>query len=202
MAPKQVDRIAAAWEQEEKARASDAAKDDLPRVLLETAKGTIVLELFEDTAANTVANFLWLAENGFYDGVKFTRVVPGFMAQGGDRGARGCGYNIADELKGNPRLHWRSTLSMAHPAQPDSGNCQFLLGYVPSPHLDPVEVQGRWTGYTVFGRIIEGQDAADSLEAGDAIVKASILRKRDHEDKPVMIPIAGQVPWKAPAKKE
>ncbi len=202
---KVVENLAGYWEAEEKARAEDAKKDDLPRVLFETDKGKIVLELFEDTAPNTVSNFIWLVQNGFYDGIKFHRVITGFMAQGGDptgTGAGGCGYNIKDELKGNPRLHWRGTLSMANTGQPSSGNSQFFLCFTPTPHLNPAQGQGRWTGHTVFGRILEGQEVADSLERDDAIVKASILRKRDHEYKPETIPVMGAVPWKPPTKKE
>lgn len=202
--PKKVDELAAEWADEEKARAQDAKKDDNPRVQLMTEKGPIVLELFEDTAPNTVANFVWLAENGFYDGIKFHRIIAGFMAQGGDptgTGTGGCGYDIKDELKENPRRHWRGTLSMANTGAPNSGNSQFFLCYVPNPHLNPAESMGRWRGHTVFGRIIEGQEVADALEKGDAIVKATVLRKRSHEYKPETIPIPGQTPWK-PGKKE
>ncbi|HZU97200.1 MAG TPA: peptidylprolyl isomerase [Planctomycetota bacterium] len=137
----------------------------------------MVLELFEDTAPNTVANIISLSETGYYNGVKFHRIIAGFMAQGGDpqgTGMGGPGYTIKDELKGNPRFHWRGTLSMAH-AGPNTGGSQFFLCFSPTPHLNDK--------HTVFGRIIEGQEVADELERGDEIVKATVLRKRDHEYK-------------------
>jgi cyclophilin family peptidyl-prolyl cis-trans isomerase len=91
---------------------------------------------------------------------------------------------------------------MANTGQPNSGNSQFFLCFTPTPHLNPAQGQGRWTGHTVFGRIIEGQEVADSIERDDAIVKASVMRKRDHEYKPETIPVMGAVPWKPPTKKE
>ncbi|MEZ0228628.1 MAG: peptidylprolyl isomerase, partial [Planctomycetota bacterium] len=189
--PSKLDEMVARWSDEEKARAADAKKDDNPRVQLETDKGTIVLELFEDTAPNTVANFVWLVANGFYDGIKFHRIIPAFMAQGGDptgTGSGGCGYDIKDELKGNTRFHWRGTLSMAKTSAPDSGNSQFFLNYVPTPHLNE--------RHTVFGRVIEGQEVVDVLAIGDAIKKATVLRKRAHDYKPETIPAPGRTPWK------
>jgi peptidyl-prolyl cis-trans isomerase B (cyclophilin B) len=173
----QVDKLVPLWEDEKKFREADAKKDDNPKLQLETEKGKIVLELFEDTAPNTVANIISLSETGYYNGVKFHRIIAGFMAQGGDpqgTGMGGPGYTIKDELKGNPRFHWRGTLSMAH-AGPNTGGSQFFLCYSPTPHLNEK--------HTVFGRIIEGQEVADELERGDEIVKATVLRKRDHEYK-------------------
>jgi peptidyl-prolyl cis-trans isomerase B (cyclophilin B) len=195
--PAQLDGLTQLWADEQKARAEDAKKDDNPRVQLETSRGLIVLELFEDTAPNTVANFISLVESGFYNNIKFHRIIPGFMAQGGDptgTGGGSCGYNIKDELKDNPRFHWRGTLSMANTGAANSGNSQFFLCYGACPHLNAAEAQGRWRGHTVFGRIIEGQEVADVLLRGDAIVKATVLRKRSHDYKPETMVAPQRIP--------
>jgi len=173
-------------------RAAEAEADDLPRVQLETTKGTIVVELFENEAANTVANFISLVEQHFYDGTPFHRVIPQFMAQGGDptgTGTGGPGYAIACEC-GLPgaRKHFLGSLSMAH-AGKDTGGSQFFLTFRPTEHLD-----GR---HTVFGRVIEGFDVLPKLQrtegerAGgqpDRIVKAEVVRKRDHAYEPEKLP--------------
>jgi cyclophilin family peptidyl-prolyl cis-trans isomerase len=183
------------WAQEQKVRAAEAKADDLPRVKLQTTKGDIVVELFENQAPNTVANFISLVEKRFYDGVPFHRVIAGFMAQGGDptgTGTGGPGYRFKDELQ-NPdtRMHFRGSLSMAN-SGPDTNGSQFFLTFRPTPHLN-----GR---HTVFGRVIEGFDVLARLnrvepsEAGgpppnaDKIVKATVVRKRDHEYKPETLP--------------
>ena len=114
----------AAWEKEQKIRQAEAKADDLPRVLLKTNQGDIELELFENEAPNSTANFITLVEKGFYNGLKFHRVLPGFMAQGGDPkgdGSGGPGYSIAAEFtKPEHRLHFRGSLAMARTADPDS----------------------------------------------------------------------------------
>jgi cyclophilin family peptidyl-prolyl cis-trans isomerase len=173
---------------EMKVRAREAAADDLPRVKIETTKGPIVVELFENEAPNTVANFITLVDAGFYDGTPFHRVIGGFMAQGGDptgTGTGGPGHVIPCECyEPDARKHFLGTLSMAH-AGKDTGGSQFFLTFRPTEHLD-----GR---HTVFGRIIEGFDVLPKLVrtegpfAGsppDQIVKAEVLRKRDHEYNP------------------
>jgi cyclophilin family peptidyl-prolyl cis-trans isomerase len=175
-----------AWEKESQLREAEAKADDLPRVKLATTKGDIILELFEDEAPQTVANFITLVKQGFYDGVPFHRVLPGFMAQGGDptgTGTGGPGYNIKDEQRlPNARKHFRGVLSMANTGQPNSGGSQFFLTFVPTSFLD-----GR---HAVFGRVIEGMDVAASIKrrdperpAGqpDKIVKAEVLRDRGHD---------------------
>jgi cyclophilin family peptidyl-prolyl cis-trans isomerase len=180
-----VDLKAAEWEEEEKIRAAEAKADDLPRVKLTTSKGDIVIELFENDAPNTVANFISLVEKGFYNGLKFHRVIPGFMAQGGcpkGDGTGGPGYTIDCEcLQGDRRKHFRGSLSMAH-AGPNTGGSQFFLTFVPTPHLD-----GK---HTVFGRVIEGMDVLAKLQrtegtsktgTPDKIIKAEVLRKRGHD---------------------
>ena len=173
-------------------RAAEAEADDLPRVKIETTKGTIVVELFENEAANTVANFISLVEQHFYDGTPFHRVIPQFMAQGGDptgTGTGGPGYAIACECETpGARKHFLGSLSMAH-AGKNTGGSQFFLTFRPTEHLD-----GR---HTVFGRVIEGYDVLPKLQrtegerAGgepDRILKAEVLRKRDHEYVPDKLP--------------
>ena len=111
-------------------------ENDLPRVELKTSKGDVVIELFEDEAPNTVANFIQLVEKKYYDGLKFHRVIDGFMAQGGcpkGTGTAGPGYSIACEcqLKG-ARKHARGSLSMAHAGR-DTGGSQFFITFAATP---------------------------------------------------------------------
>ena len=156
-------------------------KDDakLPQVLLKTNKGEIVLELYEDEAPNTVANFISLVEKKFYDGLKFHRVIEGFMAQGGDptgTGSGGPGYRIKCECgRKDHRKHARGVLSMAH-AGKDTGGSQFFITFDKTPHLD-----GK---HTVFGHVIKGMDVVDKLRKGDVIQEATVVSKRDHEYQP------------------
>jgi len=169
-------------------RQAEAAADDLPRVRISTSVGDVVVELFENEAPNTVANFISLVEKGFYNGTPFHRVIGGFMAQGGDptgTGTGGPGYTIACEVDApDARQHFRGTLSMAHAGR-DTGGSQFFLTFRPTDHLD-----GK---HTVFGRVIEGFDVLPKIMrttddqgrpvAGvqpDTIVKAEVLRKRNH----------------------
>ena len=180
----------AKWKVEQELRAAEAKADNLPRVKLETTKGDIIVELFEDHAPNTVANFITLVKKGFYDGTKFHRVLPHFMAQGGDpqgTGQGGPGYSIPDETdRTDYRNHFGGSLSMAKTSQPDSGGSQFFLTYKPTPGLD-----GR---HTVFGRIVEGYDVLTELkridpensppegkDKADEIVRATVLRDRGHD---------------------
>jgi cyclophilin family peptidyl-prolyl cis-trans isomerase len=179
------------WEDEQKIREAEAAKDDLPRVKLETTQGDIVIELFEDQAPDTVGNFISLVEKkdesgkGYYDGLSFHRVLKNFMAQGGDPkgdGTGGPGYTIYCECyKEDYRRHFQGTLSMAHAGR-DTGGSQFFLTFRPTPHLN-----GK---HTAFGRVIEGMDVLAKLQRinpdeprsaePDKIVTATVVRKRDH----------------------
>jgi cyclophilin family peptidyl-prolyl cis-trans isomerase len=187
------------WEKEEQIRQQEAAAtgdQQLPRVKMTTSKGEIVLELFENEAPNTVANFISLAEKGFYDGLTFHRVIPTFMAQGGcpntregatgQPGTGGPGYNIKCEAyEPNARRHFAGTLSMAH-AGKDTGGSQFFITHLPTPHLDQ-EVRPE-SVHTVFGRVIEGLDVVRELEVDDPIEKVEVVRKRNHDYKPVTQP--------------
>jgi cyclophilin family peptidyl-prolyl cis-trans isomerase/regulator of sirC expression with transglutaminase-like and TPR domain len=162
------------WRTEQEIRTKEAKADDLPRIRLTTTKGEIQIELLENDAPNTVANFIELVAKNYYDGLKFHRVIPGFMAQGGDpagNGSGGPGYRFKDEIKPEYRRHFRGSLSMAN-AGPDTNGSQFFITHLPTEWLN-----GK---HTVFGRVLAGQDVVDSLLAGDAIVKAEVLRKRDH----------------------
>ena len=176
-------------------RKAEAEADDLPRVKLTTSAGPVVVELFENEAPNTVANFVSLVEKGFYNGTPFHRVIGGFMAQGGDptgSGGGGPGYAIACECDGpGARKHFLGTLSMAH-AGKNTGGSQFFLTFRPTEHLD-----GK---HTVFGRVIEGFDVLPKLARTqdpegrptgaepDTIVKAEMVRKRNHPYEPQTLP--------------
>ncbi len=146
-----------------------------PVVTIEMESGnTIKVELYPDVAPETVKNFVSLVEKGFYDGIIFHRVIPGFMIQGGDpqgNGMGGCGYSIKGEFTSNgfrnDLKHDRGVISMARTANPNSAGSQFFLMHADSPHLD-----GQ---YASFGRIIEGIEEVDRI--------ANV--KRDYRDKPV-----------------
>ena len=137
-------------------------------VTMETDKGTIEIDLFAAHAPKTVNNFVFLAREGFYDGVTFHRVISDFMIQGGDptgTGRGGPGYRFADEFDGNPNRHETGSLSMAN-AGPGTNGSQFFITHSPQPHLD-----GR---HTVFGKVTSGQDVVDAIAQGDAMVKVTI----------------------------
>lgn len=138
------------------------------KVIMETEKGTLTIELFDKEAPGTVKNFTDLIEKGFYDGLKFHRIIPGFVAQGGcpsGNGAGGPGYTIPCETKGNPRKHLRGSLSMAHRG-PNTGGSQFFIVYEPQPHLDGL--------HTVFGQVTKGMEIVDDLRQGDKMIKVTV----------------------------
>ena len=135
---------------------------------VETNKGTMVLDLHAAEAPATVNNFVFLARQGFYDGIVFHRVISNFMIQGGDptgTGRGGPGYRFQDEFKGNPHRHGTGTLSMAN-AGPNTNGSQFFITHAPQPHLD-----GR---HTVFGQISSGMDVVNAIRQGDRMVKVTI----------------------------
>lgn len=138
------------------------------QVTIETSKGAVILELFPQHAPKTVNNFIFLARDGFYDGVSFHRVISNFMVQGGDptgTGRGGPGYRFEDEFDGNPLRHERGVISMAN-AGPGTNGSQFFITHGPQPHLD-----GR---HTVFGKVTKGQDVVDAIEQGDVMVKVTV----------------------------
>ena len=138
------------------------------KVSIETNRGTIELELYPQHAPQTVNNFVFLAGEGFYDGVKFHRVIPDFMIQTGDptgTGRGGPGYRFADECKGNPLKHERNVISMAN-AGPNTNGSQFFITHVPTPHLN-----GK---HTVFGKVTKGNDIVDAIEQGDEMVSVKV----------------------------
>lgn len=175
-------------------RFNQTKMDTLPQVKVETSKGDIVIELFEEEAPNTVANFVSLVENEFYDGLKFHRVIEGFVAQGGDpegNGSGGPGYSIECECyEVEARRHFQGSLSMAH-AGKDTGGSQFFLCLTRTPNLNEL--------HTVFGRVISGLEILDRISRNstatapipnadtDIIKSMKVIRKRDHEYKPVKI---------------
>lgn len=166
-------------------RRRDEEAGDLPRARLKTSKGDVVVELFERDAPNTVANFVWLARARFYDGTAFHRVVPFFMAQGGDPeskreggrpGKGGPGYAIPTEP--SDRLPFRGVIAMASMGKDTEGS-QFFLTTGTSAHLE-----GK---FSVFGRVLEGQDVVDRLVRGDRLVAVEVVRARDHEYRPTTV---------------
>ena len=135
-----------------------------PIVKFEMEKGgTITAELYPEIAPNTVANFVNLVESGFYDGLIFHRVIPGFMIQGGDpqgTGMGGPGYRIKGEFKHNGfsqnnLKHDRGVLSMARSMMPDTAGSQFFIMHDKAPHLDGE--------YAAFGKVIEGMEVVDAI---------------------------------------
>lgn len=133
-----------------------------------TDKGTIEVELFAEAAPLTVNNFVFLAREGFYDGIGFHRVIPDFMVQGGDptgSGMGGPGYRFADEFDNNPHQHERGSLSMAN-SGPATNGSQFFICHGAQPHLN-----GR---HTVFGKVTEGLDVVDAIAQGDDMTSVTI----------------------------
>jgi len=143
-------------------------------VTMRTSRGDIVLELYPQHAPVTVNNFLFLAGEGFYDGVAFHRVIPDFVIQGGDptgTGSGGPGYRFEDEIVGNPLRHGTGALSMAN-AGPGTNGSQFFITRRPQSHLD-----GR---HTVFGRVVSGQDVVEAIRQGD-VIEGITMNDRDEK---------------------
>ncbi|NLC55994.1 MAG: peptidylprolyl isomerase [Armatimonadetes bacterium] len=135
---------------------------------IQTNRGNIELELYPEFAPKTVNNFVFLARQGYYDGVKFHRVIANFMIQGGDptgTGRGGPGYQFADEFAGNPLKHDKGVISMAN-AGPGTNGSQFFITHSPQPHLN-----GK---HTVFGQVIAGQDVVDAIQQGDVMEKVTV----------------------------
>lgn len=136
----------------------DTAKPAAPRIKIDTDQGVMELELWPDVAPKTVENFVTLARKGYYNGLTFHRIIPGFMIQGGcptGTGTGGPGYQIKAEF--NHRKHVRGVISMARSSDPDSAGSQFFIMHADAPHLD-----GQYTG---FGQVTSGLDVVDKLAA-------------------------------------
>jgi len=146
-----------------------------PEVTIEMSNGGIIkIELYPEIAPNSVSNFVSLAQEGFYDGTIFHRVIPGFMIQGGDpsgTGTGGPGYAIKGEFTknrfDNPMVHARGVISMARSESMDSAGSQFFIMQADAPHLDGL--------YAAFGEVTEGMDVVDEI----------VSQQRDRNDKPL-----------------
>jgi len=140
----------------------------MKKATIQTNRGDIVLQLFDDKVPKTVTNFVTLAEKGFYDGILFHRVIADFMIQTGcpqGRGTGGPGYTFADEFHPELKHDAPGILSMAN-AGPNTNGSQFFITHVPCPWLD--------RKHSVFGRVLEGQDIVDSIQQGDKMIKVTI----------------------------
>jgi len=138
------------------------------RVTIETNRGDMELELYSEYAPKTVNNFVFLAQEGFYNGMVFHRVINDFMIQGGDptgTGSGGPGYKFEDEVAENPLRHETGVISMAN-AGPNTNGSQFFITHSPQPHLDGM--------HTVFGKVVEGQEIINAIQQGDRMVKVIV----------------------------
>ncbi|MFW5831122.1 MAG: peptidylprolyl isomerase [Prolixibacteraceae bacterium] len=140
---------------------------------IHTEKGVMNVQFYDDDAPGTVDNFIKLSESGFYDGVNFHRVIPGFVIQGGcpdGTGSGGPGYSIKCELDGDNQYHDRGVLSMAH-AGKDTGGSQFFICHnrENTKHLD--------RHHTCFGKVTHGLEVIDQIKPGDKIEKIEIIKE-------------------------
>lgn len=152
----------------------------MKKALIHTEKGIMKVEFYEADAPGTVANFIKLAESGFYDGLHFHRVIPNFVVQGGcphskdpssnKAGTGGPGYSIPCELDGNNQYHDRGVMSMAHAGR-NTGGSQFFICHSRqnTAHLDRV--------HTCFAKVVEGVDVIDKIKQGDLIEKIVIIEE-------------------------
>jgi len=150
---------------------AEAGSPMSPRAVIEMNDGRIIIEFYGKDAPGTVENFMKLAKKGFYDGLTFHRVVPGFVVQGGDpkgNGSGGPGYTIKDEF--NSRKHLTGTVAMARTPAPNSAGSQFYICLAPQPGLD-----GK---YTVFGQVVEGMDLVMKIKRGDVMKKVTIVEAK------------------------
>ncbi len=141
--------------------------------IIKTNRGTIKLELFADKAPRTVENFVGLANKGFYDGLKFHRVISDFMIQTGDPTGTGCGgpgYEFDDEFHPDLKHDGPGVLSMAN-AGPNTNGSQFFITHVACPWLDG--------HHSVFGKVVEGQDIVDKTRQGDVMESVKIQEVKD-----------------------
>ena len=158
-----------------------------PRVALDTSKGRIVIELFADKAPKTVATFLQYVKSGHYDGTIFHRVIDGFMVQGGaitaEMQQKPCTTTVQNEAD-NGLKNTRGTVAMARTNDPHSASCQFFINVVDNKFLDHTAKTPQGWGYAVFGKVVEGMDAADAI----AKVKTGVkMGSKDVPLEPVVI---------------
>ena len=142
----------------------------MTKATIDTAKGTMLVEFYDNDAPKTVANFVKLSKEGYYDGLNFHRVLPDFVIQGGcpqGTGTGGPGYTIDCELDGENQFHDRGVLSMAHAGR-NTGGSQFFICHsrTNTSHLD--------RNHTCFGKVVEGLDVIDAIKGGDKINKITI----------------------------
>ena len=143
----------------------------MKKCIIKTSKGSLFVELYDSETPLTVQNFIKLAESGFYNGIKFHRVIPGFVSQVGcpkGDGTGGPGYKIDCELKGDNQYHDRGVLSMAHAGR-NTGGSQFFVCHSrqQTSHLD--------RNHTCFGKVIEGLDVIDAIREGDSIDSIELI---------------------------
>ena len=137
-------------------------------VTIETNRGDMVLELYPEHAPKTVNNFVFLAQEGFYDGIVFHRVINDFMIQGGDptgTGRGGPGYSFEDEVAENPLTHETAVISMAN-SGPNTNGSQFFITHSPQSHLNGM--------HTVFGKVVEGKEIVNTIQQGDKMLKVTV----------------------------
>ncbi|MGC6531777.1 MAG: peptidylprolyl isomerase [Flavobacteriales bacterium] len=139
--------------------------------IISTEKGDMKVEFYQNDAPNTVANFVKLSKEGFYDGLTFHRVIPDFVVQGGcpnGTGAGGPGYSIDCELNGDNQFHDRGVLSMAHAGR-NTGGSQFFICHsrTNTAHLD--------RNHTCFGKVVDGVDVIDDIRGGDKMLKVTVV---------------------------
>ena len=145
----------------------------MSKAIIKTEKGDMTVQFYDKDAPNTVANFLKLAKEGYYDGVTFHRVINDFVIQGGDptgTGAGGPGYQIDCELTGENQYHDRGVLSMAHAGR-NTGGSQFFICHsrTNTAHLD--------RNHTCFGKVVENVDVVDDIRQGDKILGIEIIEE-------------------------
>jgi peptidyl-prolyl cis-trans isomerase B (cyclophilin B) len=145
----------------------------MSKAIIKTEKGDMTVQFYDKDAPNTVANFLKLAKQGYYDGVTFHRVINDFVIQGGDptgTGAGGPGYRIDCELDGDNQYHDRGVLSMAHAGR-NTGGSQFFICHsrTNTAHLD--------RNHTCFGKVVENVDVIDDIRQGDKILGIEIIEE-------------------------
>lgn len=145
----------------------------MKKAIIKTEKGDMKVEFYHNDAPNTVANFIKLSESGFYNGLRFHRVIPNFVIQGGcpnGTGSGGPGYTIDCELTGDNQYHDRGVLSMAHAGR-NTGGSQFFICHNRSntKHLD--------RNHTCFGKVVDGLDVIDDIRQGDKILSIEIIEE-------------------------